>query len=331
MSENQEVDEQDGLFADTPDELWTYRRMVNWKECPHLLTPRKLKQRENLIRTFGEDNPWIQSMLYGRFQRADTINLVFSRDHIEAIKRAMHGNPDAHKGRPKASIDFSGGKDAQALMEARGGDIHTVTDFHESDEIALASKLVTFFRAKGIQPFDVIVDGGGLGGTVIKYMEGELGFIGLRKYLNNNRARHPKVFFDRYTEDHFRLRDMLIRNMLSLPNSDALLKQMRLRRYVIHTGRIKMEDKDHLRKRGLRSPDQLDDLVMITTDIPVDGFMDVPEKQNTGHKTWEQQALENGAQRGARLGPTFVADPKKTPRNRFGLPSKRQSGLFGHH
>ena len=296
-----------GAYISTPDDLWTYRRMVSWLECPHLRTQEKRKRRENIISTYGIDSPWIQSMLFGRFIRPEASSRIFEPHHIEAAKRAMRRENVPIKGPPMASIDFSGGVDAQALMFGEGTDIHSAEDRHEPNEIILAKQLVTRFKGMGLQPFNVMVDGGGLGSTCIKYMETDLGFVGIRKYLNNKRARLPKVFADRYTEDHFRLRQMLVLNMLQLPNDEELLKQMRNRQYVTvdNNTKLKTEPKDKIRARGMRSPDLLDDLVMITTDVIVEGFEDLhKEDKKDNIKTWEEQAREKTGE-GNRLGPMF--------------------------
>lgn len=315
-----------GAFISSPDALWTYRRMVSWLECPYLRSPAKRKRRELLIAEHGINDPWILSMMFGRFMQSNEANLVFEQHHIEAAKRAMRGEGTPIKGPQMASIDFSGGLDAQAVMFAEGTDIQSSEDHHEPNEIILARQLVLRFQAMGIQPFNVVVDGGGLGSTCIKYMESAppngCGFVGVRKYLNNRRARLPKVFFDRYTEDHFRLRHMLVSGVMKLPESEELLKQMRNRRYIIaESMKIKMELKENIRKRGMRSPDLLDDLVMIISNIQIEGFDNLYEEDKKDHhKTWEEQSKNKGAS-GDRLGKIF-SKPGSTGPVHFGRRGK---------
>ena len=40
---------------------------VTWRDCPHLLEGRAYTYRQNLIKKFGEDSPFIQSMIFGNF------------------------------------------------------------------------------------------------------------------------------------------------------------------------------------------------------------------------------------------------------------------------
>ena len=316
----------------TPKGMWSAFCEVSWKDCPHLLTPEKRLSRENTIRQYGENSPLVQSFLYGRFQRSESMLEVFRNEHIEAAKRAMQpgaGQPIA--GRPKASLDLSGGGDNQSAAFGQGTRIDRIENTKRPNEITMARELVARFKAIGILAHDVIVDGGGLGSTVIKFMEGEpCHFVGVTKYLNNQRPRNPKVFADRYTEDHWRFQELLLRGKIVLPMSEDLLKQMRARLYrMTETFKVKMEDKTIIRNRGGQSPDVLDSVVMFLNDVVIEGFDSVPRDDDPPHETWEQQAARS--MKGGRLGDIFKGTRKSLleakpghvfRRGRFGLPQR---------
>lgn len=304
-------------FIKDPNALWTYRRIVSYLECPHLLTPEKKNIRQKIIEMYGINSPLVQSMSFGRFQSANQEYSVFDVGHINAIKMAMRGVGNPVSGQPSASIDFSGGGDKHSVIFGEGTRFDKIEDHSSPNEIAMAETLVTRFNAMGLQPFNVRVDGGGLGSTCIKYMERDLKFRGIKKYLNNRRPRNPKVFFDRYTEDHFRLRRLLALHGIILPQSEALLKQAKLRLYVMTSDmRIKMEPKEKLRAKGLRSPDILDALVMAITDVFLDQIDTTSddeqgEKDKANFKTWEEQAEEQ-TKKSHRLGSLFTKPRKRS-------------------
>jgi len=287
------------------DALWTYRRMVDWTECPHLLTTEKKAFRMNLIDTFGEDSNLIQSMIFGRFQRTKSAELVYSSLDIDALKRAMRGIGNPITGPRKASIDFSGGGDAQCLMVAEGTDIKEIEDYHDKNEITLAKRFVQKLTDMGISPWDVTADAGGLGATVIKYMETDLHFVGINKYFYNQKPRQPKRFKDKNTENHYRIKRLLALSQLkfSCPPCEELLKEIRRRQYeLLDHEVVRMESKKRIRARSEKSPDHLDCLVMITQGVQVDGF----DFSNTPVPKSTKGAWDKAAQpRTGRLGSIF--------------------------
>jgi len=253
--------------------------MISYLECPHLLTPEKKGFRDKVIKMYGINSNFVLSMLFGRFQGASGDNRIFNAVDMKSASRAVGGElASVRPGPRRAASDFSGGGDQQTLMVATGTEVEEIQLFRETNDIILARRLVETLKDMGIQPQDYVVDGGGAGATIINYMETDLKFVGIRKYLNNTRARITRRFYDRYTEDHYRLKRMLHMDYVSLPEcegTEQLLAQMKRRQYVeMENRRLKTEHKDRLRKRGESSPDVLDTIVMLMTDVLVEGFMD---------------------------------------------------------
>lgn len=291
-----------------PNRWWTYRRMISWLECPHLLEPDRRAERERMMHDFGgPDSPYIQSMLFGRFQRANTVNTVFSNIDLEAVKRAMKGMGTAIEGKRRAAIDFSGGGDAQVLMTGEGTKVTDIQEWHERNELVFAKTCVSWFQDHGILPFDVIADAGGMGSTCLKFMEHELKFVGMRHYLHNQNPRTKYRFFDRNTEDHWRLKRLFMLGQIEVPFNETLLEQMRLRRFVeMEHEKIKVEPKNILRGRGEDSPDHLDTLVMLMSDVPVVGYNDDGTPQAEGEKPWKGVDDKPGKEQ--RMGNIFHQD-----------------------
>jgi len=307
----------DPVFVIDDQAQWKYRRIVDWEECPHLLDPAKKLERDNAIKLFGEDSPFIQSYLRGRWARSEDIQRVFTQLDLEAVQRAMEGLADPIPGQRRASIDFSGGGDKSVLMLSEGSDVKLIKSFNEKNEIKLARKFVEWFRENGILPRDVYGDAGGLGATCITYMETDLHFMGIRKYLNNQRAKFPKRFMDRNSEDHWRLKRLLLMGQVKLPGEykqecATLLTQMRKRRYnLLDAEKVKLEPKPMLRRRGEDSPDHLDALVMLMSDIKVHGFGEEEEDEPWDLGDWKPH-LDSQKPKHEVLGEQFKQKDKRT-------------------
>ena len=255
---------------------WTYRRMVDDIEIPHLQTPEKKLHRDNLIKDYGEDSNLVRSMVHALFQSSKGEQRIYSSLDMDALKRAMRGEGTPIEGPRKASLDFSGGGDAQVLMVAEGTDIKEIMEFHHKNEIILAERFVNILTDMNISPWDVTADAGGLGATVIKYMElakpKGLGFSGIRKYFYNQNPKQPRRFKDKNTENHYRIKYILATGQMkfSCPPCKELRKEMRRREYdLLDHEIVRVESKKKIRARSGKSPDHLDCLVMITESVNV--------------------------------------------------------------
>ena len=251
--------------------MFTFRRVVSWDDCPHLQREDKLIERQNILKKYGKNSAFVQSMLYGRFQRSDEFNLIYTDDDLKMMRQAMLGGGRKPVGSDvKAAGDISGGGDEQIMMLRIGTDV-VMQDYRQCEnELDQADYWVQTLRTLGIQPWQFAVDGGGLGATVANYMELRLGFNGIQRCQANVGPTYKFEFRDKYTEVHFLLKELLSAGVLRLKKFDEeLLKQMRSRRFVeMEAGeKIKTEPKPLHRKREKSSPDRLDTLVYLFYDF----------------------------------------------------------------
>ena len=252
--------------------LFTYRRMVSWLDCPHLHTESKKVERQKILSKYGANSAFVKSMLYGEFQRSEDVNLVYTDDDLELMKAAMRGdNRGKTIGKDVAAAgDISGGGDEQHLMLRIGTSIELQDSHQCAIDLDQADYWVGLLRSLGIQPWQLTVDGGGLGATVANYMENRLGFSWIIRAQANMNPRFKFEFRDKYTETHFFIKELLSAGVLHFSQYDeTLLKQMRARRFIeMEAGeKIKMESKPLHRKREKSSPDRLDTLVYLFYDF----------------------------------------------------------------
>ncbi len=250
-------------------EIFTYRRQVNWDDCPHLQSEDNLIERQNQINRFGRNSAYIKSMLFGEFQRAEDDNLVYTDEDIELMRSAMKGRFEPIGMDMAAASDTSDGGDAQPFMVRIG----TNVAISEKPEVGMqgddhARHLAERLHELKINPWDFTIDGGGVGAIVANLMEKQFDCMGIKRAQANTGPRFKFEYRDKYTEAHFLLRELLAAKVLKIPWSDALLKQMQSRQFSpMVGGRIKMEDKPAHRKRHRSSPDELDTLVYLFYDF----------------------------------------------------------------
>jgi len=253
----------DGGVARTPDALWTYRRRITRRDCPHLQTPDKVKYLENLVAKFGARSSFIKSFSEGEFQRETDENNVFSDTDLERVRQAMKTRKTYNPGKKFAGLDFSSGGDEQPIMILDGDKVVFFKAWREEDTDKLANNFLVDLRRFGVESRNAIGDNGGIGKGIIDNMEAK-GYRGIERYMNNQDAISRHEFADRMTEDHWRFKEMLQRHPeIQLVEDSVLLKQMRQRRFICDEhNRIKLEPKPKHRARNGESPDRLETLIM---------------------------------------------------------------------
>jgi len=259
-----------------PGEFWTYRRKLGSDVCPHLNSPLKKRERENIRKKYGSNSPFVKSMLEGEFQASSEGNMIYQDSDTNLMKESMAQSGDftPTHGDIRAAGDISGGGDKQVLMIRCGTEILMIDSHECATDIEQAEYWVTMLKQLGIAPHQFTVDGGGIGSTVANYMELRLNYQGINRFMANNGPSFDFQFQDRYTELHWAIKDLLSYHALVVPWCPELVTQMRDRRYVEMAGdeKLKTEPKKDGRKRHGYSPDYLDTIVYLFNDFPIDAF-----------------------------------------------------------
>jgi hypothetical protein len=254
--------------------LWTTSHVWNgvaldfvipWTMCPHLMTGMNYKRKKAMLDKDGEDNPVVASILLAEFFRGGT-HMVFDSSDLNAIIECMSGSiPHISAGR-NAFCDFSGGGDELVFGVRDGNMVHPLVAWTRSGNTPPseeAEKYIRLFRQFDLKPEQIAGDNGGLGALIISEME-RRGWP-IRRINPNIPAIQKSQFVDRYTEDHFKLKELVQTQSIILPRDETLLKQMRLRRYVMKNtedNKLRIEPKETARKdRREPSPDRLDVII----------------------------------------------------------------------
>lgn len=239
---------------------------IRWEDCPHLRVGIPYEKRLREIAKRGANDPRVLSWVFGEFFSGKGYRLF---DNMQDVRFAMSGMVPEIASDRRAAVDFSGGGDSQVFGYRTGNRIHPLEVFHEKDEAKLAEMLVARFKRLNLKPEEIIADAGGAGKTTLDFMARFMGYPGIQRYHFNAEARDNLMYKYRAAEDHDKVKYMLKRQVLILPQDGTLEEQMRKRQFKVlnDDNRIQMEPKETLRARGEDSPGELDVVVMLCADM----------------------------------------------------------------
>jgi hypothetical protein len=233
-----------------------------------LVTPKWV---ENARQDYGgEDNPLYQSKVEGRFpDRSD--DLVVQPRHV---RRAWELDlPGRARGSFGYDVARSPTGDDSALYRNRGGVLRHVDSWKGLPITAAPGEPSGVDRVaghvKGTPAVPVVVDADGLGAGA---------YDGLRALKINavpfsaaGPARRPERFDSRRSELWWDARKALELGEWDLdPADEVLAAQLQTPRYWTVRGRIHVETKDELKRRGKPSPDRADAAIMAVFGAPID-------------------------------------------------------------
>jgi hypothetical protein len=220
------------------------------------------------VRDYGEDSDFVRVRVKGEFPRAGTMQFIAS-DLIEAASSPQHepevtiydpfvmGVDVARFGDDKTVIRFRRGLDARTLRAIKLRDL---------DSMQIAAKVAELYRAH--RPDAIFLDGGGPGAGVvdrcrqlrIPVIEVQFGAAPDRDHLGLG----DELYANKRAEMWGAMRQWLRGGMIDAdPELKADLAAVEYG-YTLRDGvdAIILEKKEHMRKRGLASPDDADALAL---------------------------------------------------------------------
>ena len=153
------------------------------------------------------------------------------------------------------------GDDRTAIIRRRGRLAFGIETRKGLDTMAVAGLIGDIFNRE--RPDRVFVDVGGLGAGIVDRLR-ELGYGNRLTAVNaGERATADDRFLNKRAECWSNLRDWLNEPPVQIPDSDTLHGDLTGPRYSYDSAsRLKLERKEDMKRRGLRSPDEGDALAM---------------------------------------------------------------------
>jgi hypothetical protein len=167
----------------------------------------------------------------------------------------------------KVGLSRAGAEDETVIMRREGGWVRTYCAHHKADTMNTVGHIAKAMRDLDDEPrkndgVRAIVDVPGVGGGVVdRRTKLELPVV---PYNGGEAPIDKERFVNARAEDYWTLRERFEQGEVDIdPDDDRLAAQLGSIKWGIDSrGRIKIESKDDMRKRGLPSPDRADPMAI---------------------------------------------------------------------
>ena len=207
--------------------------------------------------TYGENSNAYRVRVLGEFALKDDDTLIAAELVDSAMARDIVPDP----GKPLIyGLDVARfGDDRTALVKRRGNVVVEYQTWHGNDLMETVGKVVA--QARLDKPDVICVDSIGLGAGVADRLR-EMGFNVRDVNVAETAGFDPQAYRLR-DELWMALRDHLAARTLKLPKSEELRTELVAVTYTfMSNGKLKVESKSEMKKRGMRSPDIADALCL---------------------------------------------------------------------
>jgi phage terminase large subunit len=237
---------------------------------------------EMLIRKYGEDSDVVRVRVYGEFPRSEPNTYIA----LELVETATEYNIAPIGNKLYLGVDVARFGDDETVIAPRIGmkcfdlQVYRKKDTMETTGYVLATAREYMEKYPQLVEVVINVDDDGLGGGVTDRLKEVIYEQGLPYEVNPvkngssaENADDNEHYADLGTENWARVRNILHEHfsnvingkepIVQLPNDQKLISQLSTRKYRMDSkGRIKLESKDDMKKRGLDSPDRADAVVL---------------------------------------------------------------------
>jgi hypothetical protein len=210
---------------------------------------------------YGEESDFVKVKVRGMFPAQSSVQFINSDDVRMAQARPA---PVDNKAPLIIGVDVARFGDDDTViyprvgMDAKSWEYERYNGLDTTQVTGKVIQMVERFRGLGKNVSAIFVDGGAMGGGVIDQLR-QLGYSPVEVQFGT-RPPDPRY---RYRGDNIwgNLRDNV--SKLALPNDEALFAEMTQREYGFTTGgKMHLETKADMKKRGVKSPDVADALAL---------------------------------------------------------------------
>jgi phage terminase large subunit len=247
---------------------------------------------EMLIKKYGADSDVCRVRVYGEFPRAEPDAFIA----LELAETATEYEVEPSGDTLNIGVDVARFGDDETVIAPRiGMKVFDLVVLHKQDTTYTAGTVLATIRDylkefKDIKNVRIKIDDDGVGGGVTDQLNAVINEQGLdyEVYPVHNNSTAENAEDDEHynslgTEIWARVRNILQDHfsaivqgkepIVQLPNDSKLISQLTTRKYRIDSrGRIALERKDDMKRRGLSSPDRADAVVLAFYEPPRDVF-----------------------------------------------------------
>lgn len=231
-------------------------------------SPRVSKEfiKEMAVR-YGEDSSAYFVRVLGKFPKTDDETII----SLSLVEDAQNRDVEMSEFTPKIwGLDVARfGTDSSVLAERQGTIITNIDVWKGKDLMQLVGLVHNKYQENlpSDRPVEIMVDSIGLGaGVVDRLRELELPVRGI------NVAESPSMrgqYLNLRAELWFRMKEWLEARDCKIPKDESLFSELVSPRYSFSsTGKLKVESKQEMKKRGLPSPDRADAVILTLASQP---------------------------------------------------------------
>jgi phage terminase large subunit len=231
------------------------RIKVGLTDCPHIP-----KERINdIIGKYGIDHPFTRSTLFGEFMSADAENIfVFQRSIVRSV---IESPPNYEPGGKVAAMDFAAGRNENVLCHKQGNKVLPLFCWKDPNTMAAVGQFIIELNKRNFVPSEVYGDAGGMGKPFCDRFE-EMNWP-INRVNNDEPARDSRRYVNRAAEMWFETASLVMQRKIIIPDDDVLVAQLCTRKIKPDSsGRLGLETKKEMKKRGIDSPDRADGFCM---------------------------------------------------------------------
>jgi phage terminase large subunit len=240
-------------------------------------SPRASKENiERLIRKYGKDSDVVRVRVYGEFPKSEPDVFI----PLEMAEMATENEVEPRGDTVTLGVDVARYGDDETVIASRmGGKVFDLKTYNKQGTTETTGRIIEtareFYSDYRVHTVKVNIDDDGVGGGVTDELnefirESILPFSIIVNPVGNGRKAHDEDHYEnRGTEMWAAIRDNLKENLtafvngekatVQLPADDRLISQLTTRKYkMTKKGRIALERKEDMKKRGLDSPDRAD-------------------------------------------------------------------------
>jgi hypothetical protein len=213
---------------------------------------------EEMKLRYGEDSNAYRVRVLGEFPRSDD-DTIISLDLAEgAANRDVSGSPTADLVWGLDVARFGG--DRSCLVRRQGNITLDIKTWRNLDLMQLCGAVKAEFDIAEPKPSTIMVDAIGMGAGVVDRLR-ELGL----PILGVNVSESPSIgnYRNLRAELWYRARDWLAKRDCKIPKDDTLIAELTSVRYLFSSsGKVQVESKEDMKRRGLNSPDIADAFIL---------------------------------------------------------------------
>jgi hypothetical protein len=227
---------------------------------PALTTMKWIEERKE---EWGEHSPMFQSRVLGQFPEEGEDTLIPLAWCERAVVRGHKKASAVQTDKIYLGLDVARyGTNKTVLTVYQPDAVKTIKSVQNRSTMDAVNLVVTEAVAAGAKLMQVTVDDTGLGGGVVDRLR-ELGYPVLA--VNFSQKPTDTIHFRGIRDEIFwNLRELFRSDEIIIPQNESLMAQLSAIKYKINprNGRIEIENKDEMKKRGMVSPDEADSLAI---------------------------------------------------------------------